>query len=469
MKYRIIIVLLTVIVSLVCNAQKFPTKNFEGSIYPGDFEILLLFKAEESRDSTIVKLYVPEQNVFGEMSTNVRFDNDSVFIYFDKIKMRIEGIIERRNMKFSGFYIQGRNKFDLVLSFVADKKAVSFDRPQTPKEPVHYVVEEHLIENAIEEITLSGSLFLPDTIQKHKLAIILTGGGAPGRNEIFGGHQIYFVLADFLVRNGIAVFYYDERGAGKSSGRFADNTTATYRNDAGLLFDYLQNHKNINSERIGLIGHSEGALVAFKLASIRPEEISFVISMAGPGVAIPELLKQQAADFYKISDMSDEHKINLTEYRRQLFDMAARYNTSADLRNAINPLTEEYAKKFTEEEAEKYRLTEVGAHQFITQVTSKWLSYFIRLDPYQYIRRVKCPVLAINGDKDIQINAFKNIPAIERGLIAGDNFNYKIYIYEGLNHLFQTANTGSPDEYMYINETISPIVLKDILRFIKSI
>jgi uncharacterized protein len=450
-------------------AQQFPTNNFDGSINPGDFEIFMLFRVEEYNDSIVVKLYVPEQNLFGEPSTHIRFDEDTVVIHFDRLKMRIEGYFDRENYKFIGNYIQGRNAFSMDFDFLDDDDAVSFDRPQNPSEPFNYIIQEQFVDSRIDSVSLAGSLYLPDTIGKHKLAIITTGSGAPGRNELFGGHQIFGIIADYLARNGIAVFIYDERGAGKSGGVFTTNTTRTFLTDVLNLIRYFKNHDNIDDSKIGLVGHSEGALVAFKTAAVNQNDVAFIVSMAGPGVKIVELFKKQAEELYNLADIEPELRELLIAHRKEMFDAYVNNPKGTHPRTTLNNLCEKYAEKMSEEDVERFRMNEYGAHYFLSQVQSKWMAYFLKLEPQSYIVRTKCPVLVLNGDKDIQINAEINTKAIAEALKKGENESFKIKIYEGLNHIFQTAQTGTQSEYMYIQESISQEVLEDILLFIRDL
>ncbi len=447
-------------------AQKFPTNNFDGYINPGDFEIFLMFRVEETTDSTVVKMYVPEQNLFAESSTRIRFDEDTVVIHFDRLKMRIEGYFDRKNNKFIGNYIQGRNTFKMDFDFLTDKQAVSFDRPQNPKEPFNYIIQEHTIFNKLEEISLSGSLYLPDTVQKHKLAIILTGSGAPGRNEMFGGHQVFGIIADYLASNGIATFIYDERGAGKSQGVFTTNTTRTFLTDALNIIKYFKTHDNIKPNEIGLIGHSEGALVAFKAAAVNRNDVSFIVSMAGPGVEIYELFKKQAEELFNVSDISDEIRELLIAHRKEMFDAIKDNPAGVNPRLRLNEISAKYAEKMSEEDVEKYRMNEYGAHYFLSQVQSKWMRYFLKLKPALYIERAKCPVLIINGDNDLQTNAEINTTAIAEALERGGNMNFLVKIYPGLNHIFQPSQKGTQSEYMMIQQSMSNEVLEDVLRFI---
>lgn len=450
-------------------SQELPSYNLEGYLSPGDFEILLIFRLYEENDSLFTKMYVPEQGIFAMKANSTYIKGDSLFIHYEREQITYRSLIDIDNNRLDGRYIQGRNDFPLILDFIDDEDAVSFDRPQYPKEPFSYITQEHSFFSENSRVTLAGTLFLPDTISKHKLAIITTGGGAPGRNEMFGGHHVFLVLADFLAENGIAAFIYDERGAGKSSGRFVDNTTRTYMTDALNILDYFQNHDNIKSDKIGFVGHSEGALAAIKAAAINRNDVAFVVSLAGPGVPIVEMLKKQAEDIFRLSN-EDEEKIEiLIEYRKKLFDTARTLVHDQSLRRTINAITDDYAKLFSEEDAERFGLNEVGAHQFISQVRSTWLSYFLQLEPARYLERIVCPFLAIGGDKDIQVHAESNLKAMEKVLKEAGHENYQIIFLEGYNHIFQKAENGSVKEYMFIQTSFCEDVLKIIVDFISEI
>ncbi len=452
------------------DAEGLPTNNFDGFLKPGDLKIKLMFRLHEQEDGELVtKMYIPTQEGFGEKSTKTLIDGDTLRLYYDHLQMHYYAYIDRENKSLTGTYYQGRNVFDMNLNFISDDDAITFERPQQPVEPFPYIKEEVTVRNERDNVNISGTLFLPDTVNKHNLVIFSTGGGAPLRNQRFGGHHTFFVIADLLVRNNIAVFIYDERGVGKSTGRFRDNTTRTFMIDAYNSLRHLKNHKNINPEKIGFLGHSEGALVAFKVASTYPNDVGFIVSMSGPGVPIIDLMKQQVRDMYRFSDHDEETIEMLIDYRSQKFDLAVKYQRSATIRDSIVAFMEEFAESLEEKgmEPDRYGINLPGAHQFISQVISNWLKYFLRLNPSDYIERTKCPVLIINGDLDMQINAELNVAAIEEALKKGGNNKFESHIFEGLNHIYQPAVKGTSDEYMLINETISEDVLQLILSYIQ--
>ncbi len=453
-------------------SQQLPSYNLEGFLMPAeDYKILLIFRIHEQDDELVTRLYIPDQGSFGDESSRTIVDGDTLRLYYDLFQMHYYGYIDKEKNQVKGTYYQGRNIFPLDLDFIDDEDAVTFNRPQTPTEPFPYISQEHTIKNEREEIEISGTLFLPDTLKKHPLVIITKGGGAPMRDAMFGGHRTFNIIADHLAKNNFAVFIYDERGAGKSTGRFRDNTTRIYMMDAYNILKYLKTHPNIDSEKTGYLGHSEGALAAFKVASIYPDDVSFIISLAGPGVPILELMKQQVKDIFQFSGYEEEMKDLLIEYRSKKFQLAHDFERISRIKDTVESLTDEYAR-ITEEmgkDPDKYGLNLPGAHRFVAQVTSPWLRYFLKLNPPDYIERTKCPVLALNGSLDMQINAKLNINAIEKALKKGGNQNYRVDIMEGLNHIFQPAKIGTQDEYMMIEQSISEEVLEIILEFLQNI
>ena len=297
------------------------------------------------------------------------------------------------------------------------------------------------------------------------MVILVSGSGAQDRNEEIAGHKTFMVIADYLTQNGIAVFRYDDRGIAESKGDFANSTTYDFMTDTEAVLNYFYDFPNIDKTNIGVLGHSEGGLIAFMLAAKETKKLNFIISLAGPGVPIKELLVQQLKDVNKSFNFPDEHIEVMCEMQSEILDIATKNVDMYELRKNIKIIYDKYAQHFTEEERQKYQIGDAAINVAVMQLSSPWMKYFIKIDPGKYIKKVKCRVLSINGSTDLQVKMEDNLNSIEKNLKTKKEV--QIVAIEGLNHLFQKSETGAISEYYTIQNTIEQLVLDKIVEFIK--
>jgi uncharacterized protein len=266
------------------------------------------------------------------------------------------------------------------------------------------------------------------------------------------GHKVFLVLADYLTRKGIAVLRVDDRGVGKSTGDRTNATTADFATDAEASVAYLKTRSEVDPHKIGLVGHSEGGLIAPMVAARNPD-VAFIVIVAGPGVPGYELLPEQVRLISEASGVSPEAAEKEAASEREILTLILKEKDSAVLDKELQEKL-----KGTVPEAQ------IGAS--IKMVTSPWFRYFLAYDPAPALRKVKCPVLAINGEKDVQVSPQQNLPAIKKALQEGGNQHVEIDELPGLNHMLQTAKTGAPSEYAEIEETMSPVAMQKIASWI---
>jgi pimeloyl-ACP methyl ester carboxylesterase len=291
--------------------------------------------------------------------------------------------------------------------------------------------------------------------------VLITGSGPQDRNESLMGHEPFGVLADYLTRQGIAVLRCDDRGVGKSKGNFATSTTADFTNDVRSMLAWLRACPKVDAKRMGLIGHSEGGIIAPLVAS-KEDDIAFMVLLAGVGVPMKDLSLRQIVDVTR-SATSDQKTIAAAEARgRELIALLMEDTDTATLGKRIREKIMAAYNELTPEERAKSGDPETAITMIMLKVGSPWQRWIIRYDPAPALRAVKCPVLAINGKKDIQVAWKENLEAIARDLDAGGNTHVKIAALPDLNHLFQHCKTGSLTEYGEIEETMSPAVLKQV-------
>lgn len=392
-----------------------------------------------------------------EQSGLVRLEIRSIGASFD-------GTLSADGSEISGDWNQGGNKLPLVFKRL--EKAPDFGRSQDPKKPYPYDEEEVAFENPAGNFKLAGTLTLPRGAGPHPAVALISGSGPQDRDEAIMGHRPFLVLADHLTRNGIAVLRYDDRGAGKSGGNFSNATTDDFTTDALAAIRYLKSRKEVNAKRLGLIGHSEGGIVAPQ-AAVLSDDVSFIVLLAGVGVPMDELLARQAEDILRVLGGSEEMASKQAMVQKQLFAAVRKYDGSPVAGEKVRGIMEQTLKEFTPEQLEASGWNQAQADGQLQMVLSPWFRALLDIDPRLTLAKVKCPVLAINGGKDVQVASKVNLAAIESALKQGGNSRVTIKEFPGLNHLFQKCTTGAIAEYSTIDETIYPEVLATVSGWIR--
>ncbi len=360
--------------------------------------------------------------------------------------------------------IKGGGSFPLRLT---PSTSTAPKRPQTPQAPFPYDVETVEFSNSTANISLAGTLTLPPNQQNCPAVILISGSGPQDRDETIMQHKPFLVVADYLTRQGMVVLRVDDRGVGESGGNFASATSADFASDVAAALDYLKKHPRVNARKVGLLGHSEGGMIAPLVASQR-SDVAFLILMAGPGHTGGEVMRQQNYDVF----LQQTKDATLAKQRGDFFETL--YKTTLKKENADKSTTEILAlldedwKAITAENRATLGLTEKELRAMVTQLRTPWMHYFLAFDPSIYLQQVSCPVLAINGDKDLQVHV-NNLAAIETALKKGKNPPHKTLALKNLNHLFQTTETGAIEEYGTLEETLAPKVLTTIDEWLKAV
>lgn len=347
-------------------------------------------------------------------------------------------------------------------------------RPQTPKPPFPYGEIPATITHPAGH-ALAGTLTLPEGASAAApvpAVVLATGSGPQDRNEALLGHEPFAVLADALTRAGVAVLRYDDRGVGESTGTFGTATSLDFASDLDTAFEYAKRQPGIDPARVGLLGHSEGALLAAIVAAKaagdgRANPPAFVVLMAGPGVPGSDVLRRQNRAILEAAGVDTATVTALCKAHGEFLDAVAAGADATTLQETARTLVTgqlAYARRMGQQippEAE-----DAATRQAIATVESPWMRVFLTLEPKEHFRRVKAPVLALNGLRDTQVIAEQNLPAI-RAALAESGAMLTVREYPGLNHLFQRAATGSVQEYAVIDTTIEPEVLRDIATWIR--
>jgi pimeloyl-ACP methyl ester carboxylesterase len=397
------------------------------------------------------------------------------------------GTREATGERLTGKYKQGPTEFDLVLERRAEPElfeTLSLRRPQTPKAPFPYRSEDVKFENKAADLTLAGTLTLPEGAGPFPAAILISGSGPLDRDETLAGHKPFLVLADHLTRAGIAVLRFDDRGVGQSTGDHASATTADFTTDALAAFAYLRGRPEIAVAKIGMIGHSEGGLIA-PLAAVQEPTVGWIVLLAGPGVNGEQIMYSQGQ---KILLAEGGQPYQLAQQRilqETLFQLVKSNSGKVDRKLLAQQALEQITNQLVElKQASESSITpstdpaedptsehsQIALKQLIIAnlqaMDSPWFKFFAAHEPGPVLEQVKCPVLALNGSKDTQVIADLNLTAIREALTASGNQQFKLLELPNLNHLFQTCETGAISEYAKIEETISPEVLNILVKWI---
>lgn len=354
-----------------------------------------------------------------------------------------------------GNFVQSGQSFPLIL--IKKGENTTEIRYQEPSKPYSYHSENIFFDNEEDSVRLSGTLTLPSNKGKFPVVILITGSGPQNRDEELFNHKPFLVLSDHLTKKGIAVLRFDDRGVGKSTGTFANATTKNFTADVESAIKYLKTRKEIKKKKIGLIGHSEGGVIASIVAN-SSDDVDFIVLLATPGLRGDKLMLLQKRKLESQSGMSELEISKGQEIFSDIYELILNSRASNQKLNddINNILTLKYDSQLTASQIKNLS----------NQLTSPWMYYYLKFDIKTSLMNLKCPVLALNGEKDLQVPAKENLKAIKNALIQGGNDKGTIKKLPYLNHLFQECETGLPNEYAIIEQTFSPIALNEITNWL---
>jgi fermentation-respiration switch protein FrsA (DUF1100 family) len=425
---------------------------WRGTLDAGQVKLPIVFHIVNTEDGLTATCDSPDQGLKGIPVTAVTRNGSALKLEMKQLAGVFEGKISADLSTIDGTWTQGANSLALVLTRVKDAAELERRRPQNPVKPYPYREEEVAYSNPSAGFQLGATLTIPPGQGPFPAVVLITGSGQQDRDESLMGHRPFLVLADHLTRKGIVVLRADDRGIGKSGGDFAAATTADFATDTEAGIAYLKTRPEANPHKLGLIGHSEGGVIAPMVAA-RNSDVAFIVMMAGTGVRGDEILPAQVAAMLEASGQSHEMAEKKGADEREMLALVEHEKDSAVLQKKLREMT-------------AGQLSDAQLAAQIKQLQSPWLRYFLEYDPAVALRKVQCPVLAINGGKDRQVPPGQNLPAIRQALEAGGNRHFEADELPGLNHLFQTAKTGAPGEYAEIEETMSPVALEKISSWI---
>jgi len=416
---------------------------------------LQLHIAHDAQEKLIATLDSIDQGISGFPAAHVMQTGSAVHFDLAAVHGVYDGTLNATGDEIAGTLQQSGSSS--ALNFKRSDQVPALRRPQTPVKPYPYKEIELTFTSAKAGVSLAGTLTIPRGPGPFPAAVLLAGSGPLDRDAADSGHRPFLILADHLTRKGIAVLRYDKRGIGKSTGDYENATTAGFASDAEAALTFLRGRREIDRQKIGLIGHSEGGVIAPMIAS-RSDDVAWIVLLAGPATKGAETLLLQSDLIARAAGMTDEQVATSLDFDRQAYNLVRQEKDRAVLESKLDDLV---------------KVSGLGPampsailRRQIHWTSSPWFHYFLDYDPTPALQKAKCPVLALSGEKDLQVPPKENLPLLRKALEEGGNKDFQIVELPGLNHLFQHCYMGLPAESRAIEETFAPEALSAISTWI---
>ena len=451
---RYLFILIIVVVQSCVGYSQNLKGTWEGKLNFGTQSLTFVVHIDQQNGAWSAKADSPDQGAYG-LPFDIDVSSDSVFLKNPQgIQLNLK-IVNDAQLK--GDFMQNGMSIPILLARSNRKTDAASVKFQTPQPPYPYDTLDVVIPNTFANLNLAGTITQPKEAGKYPAVILISGSGPQDRDEALFGHKPFHVLADYLSRQGIIVLRYDDRGVQKSEGSFENSTIDDFSKDALSAFQFLREMDKVDINKIGIIGHSEGGLIANLLAGQGIPNLSFIVSLAGPTHPIWEMMVEQLYSVGKAEGLSDLQLAMAREINKKNFEVVR-----SDL-----PTQEAYEQlKKNMNMVKDTPQNETIRKELLMMLTPAY-RYFVRINPQDFIKDIYIPVYAAFGTLDVQVPSKLNIKGYTDYL--PDNSKTLIKEYEGLNHLFQKAQTGRVAEYSKIAETINEEVLKDIAEWIKGL
>lgn len=432
--------------------------TWQGNLKVQGIEIPLVFHVKKEAFGFSSQFDSPKQGAKEISIESTIFTNNEVT--FDASNLGIVYKGKFNSASIDGTFVQNGMNLPLKLEKIENyTDQTILKRPQTPNAPYDYPTEEVSFVNPIDDNRLAGTLSLPKNKKDFPIAILITGSGAQNRDSEMLEHKPFLVIADDFAKKGIGTLRLDDRGVGGSTAGSSHDTSENFAGDINAAVEYLlkRGYKNI-----GLVGHSEGGMIA-QMVAAKNKNIKFVVSMAGPSIPITDLMVLQNKKINELYGLSDQQIKDDIAIKKHYFEFMKNYNGKHFEDDAHKNMTDFFSRNtFEMPKDQQNQLTAA----LIQQTNNAWYKFFMKYDPEIYLRQIKIPFLALNGSLDSQVLPKENLNKYRQIFMKNGNKNVKIEEFPQLNHLFQTAKTGSPQEYENLEESISPIALKSMSNWI---
>ncbi|MBZ5612090.1 MAG: alpha/beta fold hydrolase [Acidobacteriia bacterium] len=430
--------------------------TWQGTLDTGTAKLRLGLHVTKNAGGYTSRLDSIDQGVMGVPVASTTFSGNTLHFELPASGVKFEGTLSADGQEIAGTFTQGA---PLPLSFKRVEKVDTVSRPQNPKPPFPYESLDVSYENKTGGVKLAGTLTVPRGGGPFPAAIMITGSGPQDRDETIVEHKPFLVIADYLARRGIAVLRVDDRGVGRSTGNSYRATIGDMAGDVLAGVEFLKARKEIDGRHIGVIGHSEGGLIA-PLAASRSDDVAFVVMLAGPGVTLEQVLYKQG-ELIRRAAGADDEAVALGRSVQEM--MIGVLKSEPDEKAATEKIHAGWAKiKAGASEAERQQLdaADVTLNAQIRAFNAPEVRSMLSYDPAEALRKLKVPVLALNGSRDLQVPPQQNLPPIVAALSEGGDPDFAAVELPGLNHLFQKCNQCTVAEYASIQETFSPAALE---------
>lgn len=437
-----------------------PEKVWSGKLTPAPgVELTLVFHVrggEEGRPLSATMDSV-EQGAMGLKVDAVTCEPGRLVFELKALNARFEGVRQADGPVAAGEWSQGGLKFPMTLNLT--DAPTEARRPQMPKPPFPYRSEDVAYENLAGNVRLAGTLTTPRGTGPFPAAVLITGSGSQDRDETVFNHKPFLVLADALTRRGVAVLRVDDRGVGGTTGSPKTSTTLDYAGDVETGLSFLRSRPEIDPKAVGLIGHSEGGVIGPLVAARSSDSVAYVVMLAGTGLPGEEILYLQGRLLGKAMGADDAALARERALQERLFTVIKSEADPARARQALVSAFRDALNAGPEADRPKAEAVEAAVEAEIGRVNTPWFRFFVSHDPRPDLAKVRCPVLALIGERDLQVPPAENLKAIGEALKRGGNPRATVRELPGLNHLFQNCKTGSVTEYGAIEETFAPSAL----------
>lgn len=444
--------------------------DWSGSLKVGATSLRIMFHIAVSESGYSATMDSPDQGAKGIPVASVKFDGKNLDLNVAPIGGSYSGTLDASGTSLKGAWKQSGMSFELDLVKSVSQGQAAASPPaanQSKPVPANYSAHDVAFDNAGAGVRLAGTLTTPAGPGPFPAVVLVTGSGPQNRDEEILGHKPFLVIANYLAERGIASLRYDDRGVGSSTGNFQTATTLDFADDAQAAVDFLSTQARINPKQLGVIGHSEGGIVASILGA-RSEtragdpKLAFLVLLAAPGVPGNQLLLMQNSALGRALGMSEAQITIANEINSELYSIALSQGNQADLRERIFDVLSRSMSGSVEFSKDQKDAQKIQFSVVADELLSPWMRTFLSLDPAEYLKKIAIPVLALDGTRDLQVPAEENLAAIKIALESMDKNSVTTVAFEGLNHLFQHATTGLPAEYAQIQEDFAPEVLNEM-------
>ena len=434
-------------------------------------DYVVVFRPTDQPGDYTATLDIPGQGAVGLPLVDVKLTDTEIAFTLGPPANAVHALKRSEDGKTaSGTMTQHGMGLSMTMERITEEQAKSVGppRPQTPKPPFPYQQREVSYENPADGTHLAGTLTVPEGKGPHPAVLLITGSGSQDRDETIFGHKPFWVIADRLTRNGIAVLRVDDRGVGGSTGANPNVTTEDFVGDVRAGIAFLKGQPDIDGSRIGLVGHSEGGVIA-PLVAANSADVACIVMLAGSGVPGGQVLRGQNEALFRAAGASPDRVAAVGKAYDEVIRQVTKGGEAAAIRPAVRNLVQAQLSAQPGSAGRQVPAEQLDTltDQAMATFTLPWMQWFIKHDPRPTLRKVKCPILALNGTRDLQVLADENLTAIEMALGTSVNRDVTVKRLEGLNHLFQEAKVGTVEEYATISQTISPAVLDEITAWLR--